>query len=286
MFDSSRALSLTEEERYDLHAGTWFSDDPALLRNQITDWLSSSGVSPKKNLKFLISPHAGLTYCGKTMGHGFSTIPVESITRVVLMGPSHRAFIRGIEQSPFKKWTCPLGSVPVSEVPGIAKAKMIDCIHEHSLLMQLPFIVHLFQGRDITISPMYVGSEVGTRDLKHLRPLIRDPSVLFVISSDFCHYGQRFGYTPSVSSPIWQGIEHMDQEGVRAIQRGSSEFASYLRRTQNTICGRGPILTLLRLLELSGRPFSLELLHYSQSDRAKGPSDCSVSYVSAAGVLE
>ena len=46
--------------------------------------------------------------------------------------------------------------------------------------------------------------------------MLKDPSNCFVISSDFCHWGQRFRYTQydQESGDIYQYIEALDKQVV------------------------------------------------------------------------
>ena len=70
---------------------------------------------------------------------------------------------------------------------------------EHSIEMHLPYIARLMQGhRDFTVVPVLVGSLSPEREVKYgqiFAKYLNDPSSLFVVSSDFCHWGQRFRYT-------------------------------------------------------------------------------------------
>jgi MEMO1 family protein len=86
---------------------------------------------------------------------------------------------------------------------------------EHSGEMQLPYIHRLLQkqypGRPESEYPSLVPIMVGSTNAateaafgKLLAPYLADPENSFVISSDFCHWGSRFGYTyylPSAPSP-------------------------------------------------------------------------------------
>ncbi|KAJ1506800.1 hypothetical protein HMI56_000430 [Coelomomyces lativittatus] len=75
----------------------------------------------------------------------------------------------------------------------------------------------------------------------------------------------------------------MDREGMEHVQRLEPfEFEMYLKRTQNTICGRAPLLLFMHLLVLKKKNQPLLVwTHYDQSTRIqKDPSDHSVSYVS------
>lgn len=69
---------------------------------------------------------------------------------------------------------------------------------EHSLEMHLPFLYKIFASNpDFKLVPIMVGNlnvksekEFG----KKLASLIHDEHTLFVISSDFCHWGSNFDY--------------------------------------------------------------------------------------------
>ena len=89
---------------------------------------------------------------------------------------------------------------------------------EHSAEMQLPYLHRLLQlqhpNQPESSYPLFVPIMVGSTSPaaevafgKLLAPYIADDSNAFVISSDFCHWGSRFGYTyylPTAPSPtMW-----------------------------------------------------------------------------------
>lgn len=57
---------------------------------------------------------------------------------------------------------------------------------------------------------------------KALLPLWNDERTVFIVSSDFCHWGQNFDYyrlhpgTPD--NEIYQSIEKLDREGMSLIE--------------------------------------------------------------------
>jgi predicted class III extradiol MEMO1 family dioxygenase len=79
------------------------------------------------------------------------------------------------------------------------------------------------------------------------------------------------------------------------------QFATYLSKTKNTICGRHPIGVLLGMVEdlypgferqseqepeveegdIKDKAPYLKFIHYSQSSQVTDPSDSSVSYAAA-----
>lgn len=89
---------------------------------------------------------------------------------------------------------------------------------EHSIEMQLPYIAKVMADfkDSFTIVPILVGSlTVGEEALygSILAPYLSDPQNLFVISSDFCHWGQRFRYTYYDKSwgEIYESIYTLDK---------------------------------------------------------------------------
>lgn len=66
---------------------------------------------------------------------------------------------------------------------------------EHSIEMQLPYIAKVMEAfRDsFTIVPILVGALKQSGEIKYgklLSKYLADPNTLFVISSDFCHWGK------------------------------------------------------------------------------------------------
>ncbi|KAJ3416821.1 2-oxoglutarate dehydrogenase complex E2 component [Chytridiales sp. JEL 0842] len=128
---------------------------------------------------------------------------------------------------------------------------------EHSIEMHLPYVYKIMEGckKPFKIVPILVGAINPTREALYgrlLAPYLADPTTLFVISSDFCHWGSRFRYTRRTSKdvPIYKSIEGMDREGMDIIEKMDADgFVAYLKKTGNTICGRHPISVLLRALE-------------------------------------
>lgn len=67
-----------------------------------------------------------------------------------------------------------------------------------------------------TIIPILVGSissDVENTYGELLAPYLADSQNLFVISSDFCHWGKRFSYTyyDASNGPIHKSIEQLDK---------------------------------------------------------------------------
>jgi AmmeMemoRadiSam system protein B len=92
---------------------------------------------------------------------------------------------------------------------------------EHSLEMQFPYLKMIFP-KDVTIVPIIVGGLKNNLEVEYadiLRPYFNNDENLFVISSDFCHWGKRFSYThyDKTKGPIFESIKSLDSDGMSAI---------------------------------------------------------------------
>ena len=194
--------------------------------------------------------------------------------------------------------------------------------HEHSGEMQYPYLYKCCNSSTnsgspsttapIKVLPIMCGNLSTKQEQEYghlLAPIIARPSVLTVISSDFCHWGSRFGYQPTPDDSnnnamsISQFIRELDHDGMRPIElQNPGGFAMYLKRTRNTICGRHPIAVYLHAIDfynnISGsggddtaestkqQQVDIEFIMYDQSSQVQSLSDSSVSYAAAVARLK
>ena len=158
--------------------------------------------------------------------------------------------------------------------------------------MHLPYVRKVFEGKDIKIVPLMIGQIKDYPSLaKHLVTYFMDDRTLFVISSDFCHWGSRFDFQHKYENyqeiEIYKSIEQLDREAMQIIENHSLEgFQKYLKDTKNTICGRNPIQLLLAIIELADKNnLKTEFVKYDQSSQVRNMSDSSVSYASSITTL-
>jgi AmmeMemoRadiSam system protein B len=187
----------------------------------------------------------------------------------------------------------PLGDIPIDSqvVESLSRTQKFQRLNksqeeeEHSLEMHLPYIRKVFQNKEITLVPVMVGQMDDENEYGRIfAEFFRNDENLFIVSSDFCHWGQRFGYTPYDRSKgeVWQSIEKMDKEAMDLIERHDLlGFKSYLSRTRNTICGRNPIILLLSTILAANQEVTTKFVKYDQSERVVDPSSSSVSYASS-----
>ncbi|KAL6065195.1 Cell motility mediator [Balamuthia mandrillaris] len=279
------------------HAGSWYTNDATKLDKQLSGWLEQV-VAPDASLppaRAIISPHAGYSYSGPTAAFAFGNIDPKSIKRVFILGPSHHVYLQDCALSQQTHYATPIGDLPLD-------LQVIEELHqtgsfsymgkeededEHSIEMQLPYIRKVFQGCDIKVVPVMVGSLSNKAEAEFGRimaPYLAHPENFFVISSDFCHWGKRFSYTfyDASKGDIDECIEWLDKEGMRIIETQDVQaFHAYRNQYKNTICGRHPIGVFLNALKSCSVKFDLSFVRYAQSSRCKTKQDSSVSYASA-----
>lgn len=245
--------------------------------------------------------HAGYSYSGPAAAWGYKNIRPEGIARVFLLGPSHHVFLRKCALSRAAKYRTPIGDLVIdqatyAELHATGQFVGMDLEtdeNEHSLEMHLPYIVKSFEsspGGVPPLVPIMVGALTPAAEAAYgalLAKYLDDPANLFVISSDFCHWGKRFNYTPwdtSKGLPLHKAIEELDRMGMKIIEaKDPDAFTEYLRAYENTICGRHPISVFLQMLQSSESAdrMTIAFTRYEQSSACKGYQDSSVSYASA-----
>ncbi len=151
---------------------------------------SSQGI-----LKAVIVPHAGYIYSGETAGCAYSAIAARAkiITRVVVLGPTHRVSIRGVAVSSADYFATPLGQIPLDRVAidaltDLPQIVVSDAAHEqeHSLEVQLPFLQAVL-GK-FSLVPLAVGQSSTLEVANVIDLLWGGDETLIVASSDLSHY--------------------------------------------------------------------------------------------------
>lgn len=286
------------------HSGSWYSDNRAELDRQLTKWLNA--VNPTSELmpsRGIIAPHAGYSYSGPTAAHAYRHLDPSRVTRIFVLGPSHHYYLTGGAVTAHKFYSTPLGDLEVDQkvnqellATGQFEKMSRDVDEEeHSLEMHMPYIYKMMERAKhaYTVVPIMVGSLSPEKEAyfgQLFAKYLADPQNFFVISSDFCHWGQRFRYTyydPSAGE-IHQSIERLDKEGMAAIETlNPATYHKYQEQFKNTICGRHAIAIFMHAISLDSRSrgvsgkYALRFVQYAQSSACRSKQDSSVSYASA-----
>ena len=183
------------EVRYPQFAGTFYPDEPLVLKDMIDDYLHQATIERLKSQpKALIVPHAGYVYSGSVAAYAFKLIENCSYEKIFLLGPSHHFSFDNLVSCAKAYWQTPLGEVEQLSKNDFTKLKrkkeIIESseIHEqeHSLEVQLPFLQTVL--KDFKVFSLLVGNVIDYKRISDILLSIYDEKTLLLISSDLSHY--------------------------------------------------------------------------------------------------
>lgn len=176
-------------------AGAFYSGSATELKEHVAS-LMPTGAERNKVIAAM-SPHAGLIYSGRVAGLVYSTIePPETF---ILLGPNHTGKGNKVAMVCEGSWEIPTGALEIDSTLAssiASQAKMVsedDTAHlsEHSLEVQLPFIVETAPGaRIVPIAIMSASLEELILLGRGVAAAIREASypVVIVASTDMSHF--------------------------------------------------------------------------------------------------
>ena len=192
-------------------ADMFYPGNPARLGQMLQAMLDTAEPLDLRP-KALIAPHAGYIYSGPVAAAAYALLkPLrEVITRVVLIGPVHRVWVRGLALPAADMFETPLGQVPLdmaamAKLQGLSQVEVSPAAHasEHSLEVQLPFLQTLLSH--FKLIPLAVGGASAQEVAEVLDVLWGGEETLIVVSSDLSHYHP------------YSEAQHLDQDTIQAI---------------------------------------------------------------------
>ena len=177
-------------------AGSFYPGDAARLRAEVARLLAAAAGGPAP--KALIAPHAGYIYSGPIAASAFKR--VREFTRVVLLGPSHYAWLDGVALPDAQSFATPLGEVPIEAPPGLTRSRAAH-EREHSLEVEVPFLqVALGEFRLVPLAVDRTRIECGWAFA---------PEAV-----------ARPGFDPGYAVEFWDLINRQDWAACESVQRG------------------------------------------------------------------
>ena len=266
-------------------AGSWYPGTERSLTRTVDDYFShvtSTAVAGK--LVGLISPHAGFAYSGQTAAYAYQQLQSRMVDTVVIVAPSHRAWMGEYAVNAEDAYETPLGLIPLDEefIASLDERLTLRRVRgdaEHSLEIQLPFLQR--QLGDFSLVPVLMSADVpavAERLAAALAEIIRQRpaaggQVLLVASSDLHHIDN------------YDEVVRRDQAVVDAIAAFDLEtLTELLMSPRSSVCGRMPILAVLHAAKLLGAD-AVQVLHHTNSGDVTGQrlaAQYTVGYMAAA----
>ena len=260
-------MSIHTNTRIPAVAGTFYPGDAAELSASIQTYLNNSQAErcQKKPLGMIV-PHAGYIYSAPIAASGYrQLIPyARQISRVVLLGPSHRVPLLGIASSSRDYFQTPLGDIPLDR-DAIEQLNQLPFVHEydpahsqeHSLEVQLPFLQKILPA--FKLIPLVFGQVDDQQVSEVIETLWGKDDTLFLLSSDLSHYLD------------YDSARQSDQAACRAIEElNPGNIAS------EQACGRSAIAGMLLSAKKHG--LQAQTLDLRNSGDTAGSKDRVVGY--------
>ena len=164
----------------------------------------------------VIVPHAGYIYSGSTANIAYEFLSKSQAKRMIVIGPSHHHYFKGISGAYYENYETPCGNVPIDSAYLFALAKEFNIVFEpkahlseHSTEVQMPFIQHYFKNPEV-IELVYSDMQVPVL-AKIILALLKNPENAIIISSDLSHFhtleeAKRLDYS------CLKAVEEMDVE--------------------------------------------------------------------------
>jgi len=248
-------------------AGMFYPGAGRELAQVLTDLLGTAARdAPERAVpKAIIAPHAGYVYSGPVAASVYTLLAParRSITRVVLLGPTHRVAVRGLALPGCGAFATPLGTVEVDAdaieaLRGMTQVVVSAQAHalEHSLEVHLPFLQTAIEK--FRLVPLAVGHCGAQEVAAVLDVLWGGPETLIVVSSDLSHY-----------------LSYADAQALdRATAKAILGLAADISHEQ--ACGATPVMGLTSIARRRG--LKPELIDLRNSGDTAGDKNRVVGY--------
>ncbi len=286
------ATNSSQSIRHAKLAGSWYPKDTHVLENLIEQAFSAlTEQFPPSTCAVL--PHAGISYSALGMAPFFNHLPPQA-ERLVLLAPSHTTSLNPdrLVGGSFTGYATPLGTLQGFSLPSVNRGFDQAIEREHAVEMAMPFIAYQNKRREkqISFSPALISTITNGFALSEIcdnlvsdigRKSLKSGETLLVASSDFTHYGRRFGYAPYARlgpSAQREKVKEDDLTLASLLAKGRSEEAlAFYNEKKPTVCGIAPsviVSEIARRLGLVGSVAS----YYTSYDLEPSSGDSFVAY--------
>lgn len=226
-----------------------------------------------------IVPHAGYEYSAKEAIHFFDYLKKSKnrIDTFIILNPSHTGAHHEVSLDVHESWNTPLGNV-------LLDAELMDFLNipkssdgqngEHSAEVIIPYLQH-FLNYDFKILPITMRKQSYklARELAekiYKANQVKKRNIAIIASSDFSHYER-----PEVAF-------YNDNLVINRILNNSIRgLYDTIQENKISVCGYGPIMTLMFYSRMIKNNFNVEILARGNSSVNNEKEELVVDYVSA-----
>jgi len=216
----------------------------------------------------VIVPHAGYIYSGFTANFAYRFLAQTKIKRLIVIGPSHHHYFKGISGSYYEQYETPCGDIPIDSAYLFALAKQFKIgfepkahAQEHSTEVQFPFIKHYLPHTKV-IELIY--GDMQAEELANLiLVLLKNSENAVVISSDLSHF-HNLNEANKLDESCLRAVDKLELEELKAGCEACG------------IIGIKAMILAAKKLKLSSK-----LLDYRTSADTSGDESSVVGYMSA-----
>ena len=255
-------------------AGSFYPNSPEEIDGMIAHYnkILDGNIKDKDILKIkpkaIIVPHAGYIYSLFTANIAFRMLANSKPKRVVVIGPSHRVYLKGTSVADYDLYETPYGDIPIDR-EFVQELKSKFGLHffpeahmEHSTEVQMPIIKHYIPHAKVV--ELVYGDANPAKLSSVIDFTLSQPDTAVVISTDLSHYYD-IKTAMSLDSICIEAVSELDP---KKLHQGCEA------------CGKLGVEAML----YSAKRNNLEpvILDYRTSADASGDKDRVVGYMSAA----
>ncbi len=257
-------------------AGQFYEASQEKLQKEIESLFADAIDKRTKNVRAIISPHAGYVFSGRVAASAFNQIDGEKkYENIFILASSHQEHFNGASVYCDGDYVMPYGKVKVNtdlcmllvdRHPDLFTSNAKSHLKEHSIEVQLPFLHHVMKT-EYCIVPVIIGGSDKNNCLKlakALEPWFNQDN-LFIISTDFSHY-------PNESNA--RKTDFLTKEAI--ISNNTDRLLGTIRENMlsgtpglvTSLCGWTSVLTLMYLTNQDSSYEYKEIL-YTNSGESK-----------------
>ncbi len=268
-------------------SGSWYPADPEDLAASIDGYLATADPTQKPEGKpwLAITPHAGHEYSGPVSGRLFGLLKDCSPECLFILAPNHRLALGEIALPEESAFATPLGELALNTdlirllgaKPGF-QGNPAAHHQEHAVEVVLPFVQRTWPKNLPVIVPLLVpwSDWPALKRAGDILAKFVGPKDLLLVSSDFTHYGNSFGFVP-FTEDIPMSLERLDAGAILKILAGEAVgLWEYGQKTSITMCGLAA--TCVALGEGPPEGYEAALIDYQRSADRDEDYSLSVSY--------